>query len=339
MTKITEVAKEAGVSISTVSYALSGKRRISSETKMKVMKAINDLGYVPDASARRLRGKMNKIIALSQPIRNDVNRVKYNAYFMQLAWYAKDRGYDVLLLTSEDTVSDILRVTNSNLVDGVLLLDIESSDARAANSGSFGKACVCVGYPETHTGCACVDLDFKRMGENAAQLIYKNGHRRVAYLRGSEGDYRRRSGYVVIFRNSFRQKAQDLGMKVIESDPVEPCDFDAKQFVQNKILSDFHPTAIISQADSEVLNSVLDTLHNNGFSIPDDMSILSCGTYFQDEIVRCPITEMPVMPELLCTHAIDLLLSSVEDGIDISGHVELLEPKIFEHGSVTQLKN
>ena len=122
MTGIKDVAREAGVSVSTVSYVLSGKRSISAKTTDKVMAAVERLGYTPDASARKMRGMRNHIFALSAPIRGDINQAKYNAYFLQTAWQAKNRGYDVLLLTGEDAVADIRRVTQSNLVDGVMLL-------------------------------------------------------------------------------------------------------------------------------------------------------------------------------------------------------------------------
>ena len=99
MAGIKDVARAAGVSVSTVSYVLSGKRSISVKTADKVMAAVEKLGYTPDASARKMRGVRNQIIALSAPIRGDTNQAKYNAYFLHTAWQAKDRGYDVLLLT------------------------------------------------------------------------------------------------------------------------------------------------------------------------------------------------------------------------------------------------
>ena len=139
MTGIKDVAREAGVSVSTVSYVLSGKRSISAKTTDKVMAAVERLGYTPDASARKMRGMRNHIFALSAPIRGDINQAKYNAYFLQTAWQAKNRGYDVLLLTGEDAVADIRRVTQSNLVDGVVLLDIEEHDERTAQAGSYSK--------------------------------------------------------------------------------------------------------------------------------------------------------------------------------------------------------
>lgn len=65
MAGIKDVAREAGVSASTVSYVLSGKRSISAKTTDKVMAAVEKLGYTPDASARKMRGMRNQIIALS----------------------------------------------------------------------------------------------------------------------------------------------------------------------------------------------------------------------------------------------------------------------------------
>lgn len=59
MAGIKDVAQEAGVSVSTVSYALSGKRSISAKTTDKVMAAVERLGYTPDASARKMRGMRN----------------------------------------------------------------------------------------------------------------------------------------------------------------------------------------------------------------------------------------------------------------------------------------
>lgn len=77
MAGIKDVAREAGVSVSTVSYALSGKRSISAKTSDKVMAAVEKLGYTPDASTRKMRGIRSQVIALSAPIRGDINQAKY----------------------------------------------------------------------------------------------------------------------------------------------------------------------------------------------------------------------------------------------------------------------
>ena len=77
-------------------------------------------------------------------------------------------------------------------------------------------------------------------------------------------------------------------------------------------------------------------LHDAGMSIPQDVSVLSCGTYFEGEPTRFPITEMPVMPEELCAEAMNLLVSAIEEHTDIKGSVELIEPAMKRRGSVAE---
>ena len=143
MAGIKDVAREAGVSASTVSYVLSGKRSISAKTTGKVMAAVEKLGYTPDASARKMRGMRNQIIALSAPIRGDINQARYNAYFLRTAWAARNAGYDVMLLTGPDAVKDIRRVTQSNqmneIAEGNLdaRIEVNSTDEIGEVGASF----------------------------------------------------------------------------------------------------------------------------------------------------------------------------------------------------------
>ena len=243
MTGIKDVAREAGVSASTVSYVLSGKRSISAKTTEKVMAAVDKLGYTPDASARKMRGMRNQLIALSSPIRGDINKARYNAYFLHTAWAARNAGYDVMLLTGPDATKDIRRVTQSNLVDGVVLLDVEQDDERAAAAMTFPKPCVAIGYPSSHAGCACVDIDFALMGRKAVDFLYEKGHRTVAFLRNNESDYDRRSGYVILFRESLLAHAKERGMTIIESEHYEEDSFDAKRFVRTIFARPARPSA------------------------------------------------------------------------------------------------
>lgn len=65
MTGIKDVAEVAGVAVSTVSYVLSGKRSISAKTTNSVMEAVDMLGYVPDASAKTMRGRFNHVVSIA----------------------------------------------------------------------------------------------------------------------------------------------------------------------------------------------------------------------------------------------------------------------------------
>lgn len=211
MAGIKDVAHAAGVSVSTVSYVLSGKRAISEKTAAKVRDAIRELQYTPDASAQKMRGIRNRILAVSEPIRGDINEAKYNAYFLHTARQARNAGYDVLLLSGEDAVDDIRRVTRSNMVDGVLLLDIVEDDERVAEAGSYGKPCVAIGYPSRKGDCACVDIDFPAAADLAVRYLHGKGHRDVILLRDNERDYERQSGYVLTLRRLMLERAGEMG--------------------------------------------------------------------------------------------------------------------------------
>lgn len=333
MPGIKDVARLADVSVSTVSYVLSGKRSISAKTTDRVMQAIEQLGYTPDASGQRLRGRCNHIIALSEPIRKDMNQAQYSAYFMQAAFQARKAGYDVLLLGAEDAVSDIQRVTRGNLVDGVVLLDVMENDSRAAAADTFAKPSVAIGYPYVHEACACIDIDFTALGEIASRKLYDLGHRRVALLRSLEVNYQRGVGYMLLFRDSFLKHCVKLGITVIESEKVT-INFNAERFVHEVVLGPEAPTAIVSQANADILNIVFDTLGNLGVRVPQDLSIISCGTYMQGEMPRYPVSELPLDPEGLCCKIIEVLVDSIENKRDIRGLVELTEPQYIDRGSL-----
>lgn len=336
MAGIKDVAEVAGVSVSTVSYVLSGKRSISAKTTNRVMEAIDRLGYVPDASAKTMRGRLNHVIAIA-PGRREVKHSSLSAYFMQTARRAKDAGYDVLLLTGENAVDDIRRVTSSNLADGVILLDVEHEDARAAMAGKYGKPCVAIGYPSEHDHCACVDIDFTEMGRLAAQKLFELGHTRVALLRSVENVNEPVSGYLLLFRDAFLAQADELDIAVTESALQDYRTFEPCKFVSDCLDEDGRNgrvTAIVSEADPSVLNLVLGVLNTSGIAVPADISVLSCATLLDSQPMHEEISEMPIAPAALCRQAMEILVDAIERHRDIRGVTRLFEPTFVDRGSL-----
>ena len=120
MVSIDAVAELAGVSPTTVSHALSGKRKVSSEVKARVFAAMTELDYVPSRPAQNLALGVTRTLALMVP---DIG----NGYFAELAKgverAAADRGYNVILCTTGfDYAREVqyLEMINSRAVDGVV---------------------------------------------------------------------------------------------------------------------------------------------------------------------------------------------------------------------------
>ena len=130
MAGIKDVAEKSGVSISTVSYVMSGKRSVRDDTKRKVIEAARSLGYRPkhvehmDQSIAALLGvgdgalpgmpsgrPRTKVLALSSPVHEYTDYTNYAAFFFALATRAKRYGYDILLLMHEYGDREPLRVS------------------------------------------------------------------------------------------------------------------------------------------------------------------------------------------------------------------------------------
>ena len=131
MTTIHDVARVAGVSISTVSYALSGKRSVSVSTRRRIEDAVRELDYRPNAGARMLAGRRTYILAVTEPLRADTYAPAHMAFVLAVATAARRYDYDVLLLTQEEAAGGLRRVTSSRLVDAIVVLDVLTEDERA----------------------------------------------------------------------------------------------------------------------------------------------------------------------------------------------------------------
>jgi len=107
---IDDVARAAGVSTSTVSYALSGRRPISAATRERVAAAIAELGYHPHAGARSLASSRSSVLALVAPLRSDVNVPVIMEFVTAVVTAAREHSYDVLLLTKDEGTAGLQRV-------------------------------------------------------------------------------------------------------------------------------------------------------------------------------------------------------------------------------------
>lgn len=335
MAGIKEVAQRAGVSISTVSYVMSGKRSVSEKTKREVMKAAHDLHYSPNAGARMLRGDRTNILALSDPIHGDTDYANYSGYMLEVAKRAHELGYDVLLLTGEDTIGELARVTDSRLVDGVILLDVEMNDERIEVAKKSNIPYISVGYPNDTSALRCVDLDFTMMGRIAVDKIVQQGHRSCIFVGPIASAYQRESNFIVRTLQAMRLRSHELGIEfasyMMEGDEPE----NVHRIVHRAF--DEHPdaTAFIAQTSLEFLNNAIACVHETGRRIPEDISFLTVGTYGNADALSIALNEFPLRPAITCAKAVDIMAEVLDGGGEPLGSVNLVIPEYIDRGSVT----
>jgi len=181
MTTIADVARAAGVSISTVSYVMSGKRTISEDTRERVQQAIVTLGYQPHASARSLASRRSNVIGLQVPLRSGVDVHVVMEIVAGIISAARARHYDILLLTGDDETA-LDRAVGSSMVDALLVMDVSTDDPRIPALRASPVPAVLIGVPADAEGLTVVDFDFAAAGRQAAIQFADDGHHRVALI-------------------------------------------------------------------------------------------------------------------------------------------------------------
>lgn len=273
MVTLADVARHAGVSSSTVSYVLSGKRSVTAETKRRVEDSVTELGYHPNAGARALAARRSHIIALVVPLRTDV----YVPIMMEIAVSvtvaARQHRYDVLLITNDEGPDGVRRIVASGLADGVILMDVELDDERIPVLRSQGTQAALIGVPDDPRGLSCVDHDFATAGAFCADHLADLGHREIAFIGYGSGIYHRHAGYAERTLAGFRTRAEQRGLRFVH----RPCEgtFESTAGALARILADRPETTGFVVQNEGAIGPLLSLLRTSGRTVPEDASVIA----------------------------------------------------------------
>jgi DNA-binding LacI/PurR family transcriptional regulator len=332
MVKIDEVARAAGVSISTVSYALSGKRPVSAQTRARIEQAVRDLGYRPNAGARMLAGDRTHIFALTEPLRADTHAPTHMAFVLATTVAARRHDYDILLLTDEEATAGMSRVAASGLVDAIIVLDVAPDDPRVELSRAIDTPVVFVGVPDDAEGLVCVDLDFEKAAEMAADALADEGHAHIGLIGQSAASYRT-SNFPPRVRTALERRGSERGLEVgfrasgsVVSDPL------AARRGAGELL-DAGATALVLHCPAEVHAAVLDEIAARGLSVPADVSVISVAATFDTASFTPAVDSIPLVPQASCDLAVGLAVRAIGPDPATPG-LHLLAPSYLARGSV-----
>jgi DNA-binding LacI/PurR family transcriptional regulator len=332
MAKIHDVAKAAGVSISTVSYALSGKRTISADTRQRIERAVRELDYHPNAGARMLAGRRTNIFALTEPFRADTYAPAHMAFVLATSIAARRYAYDVLLLTQEEASAGMRRIATSGLADAILVLDVAPDDERVGLSRQLGIPSIFVGVPNDHEGLVCVDLDFEAAAGLAVDRLADAGHHSIGLL-GHPATAFLHSNFPPRVRAGFERRARERGLDPAVELPEPGVARSAAVRAALGALLDRGVTGVVLHCDDAAHHAALDELADRGLGVPDDVAVVSVGSTFDTAALDPPLDVVPLVPEASCDLAVDLAMQSMTDDMPAPG-VYLIAPEYRDHGSV-----
>ncbi|MFI6360253.1 LacI family DNA-binding transcriptional regulator [Streptomyces sp. NPDC050743] len=329
MVKITDVARHAGVSPSTVSYALSGKRPISEETRRRIEASIRELGYRPHAGARALASSRSNVLALVIPLRSGIHVPVVMQFAVSVVTTARTHDHDVLLLTQEEGEEGLRRVADTALVDALIVMDVQLHDSRLPLLRTLDRPSVMIGFPQDPVGLTCIDLDFKAAGELCVERLAGLGHRVVALVGSPPEVYVRETAFAQRVVQGFTAAADRNGL----TSSIHPCEASpaAARRIAEQLLREQPGLTGVVVHNEAVLEPLIDAFEQLGLRVPGDLSITAICPDELAESLRVPVTSVALPSAELGARAVGLLMKKL-DGTAVP-EATLLPPRLTERAS------
>lgn len=273
-----DVAKLAGVSPSTVSLVISGRKggetRISAETEKRIRDAINHLDYVPSQLARQLRKSSTERICLVLPHLRPFD----NALIKGLNLRAAERGYSVIVNVSEGETETlrILRQCRAGLADALLLLLDHSNAVYPAVHDQLAlmaeAALPVVVMSDGYTSAVhdVVVSTAERASYEATAYLLERGHRRVGFIGHTlePGHYPRYRGFL----SAHADQGLEPDAALLSTGAT---DYESG-FRATEQLLEAQPTALLCASDVAAIGA-LAYLRQTGLAVPDDVAVIGMG--------------------------------------------------------------
>ncbi|SFT32316.1 transcriptional regulator, LacI family [Actinopolyspora lacussalsi subsp. righensis] len=332
MVSIADVARDAGVSSSTVSYVLSGKRSISSETQRRVEASIHRLGYHPHAGARALASSRTSVLALIMPLRTDIDVPVLMGFVNSVVTTARNYDYDVLLLTNDEGPAGLRRVADSAMADALLLMDVEDEDSRVPVLQSLSCPGVLIGLPNDPGDLSCVDLDFSAAAKRCVRHLADLGHEQVALVGPSPVVYERGTSFAGRFLRGFTSAARERGLHAT-SQACLPS-YDGVRDCLDRIVTEQPRLTGLVVHNEAVLDPLLSELHSRDMRIPEDISVVAVTPDEMAANRSVPLTTVSLPSEDIGRIAVEMTMRELQ-GVR-SPEVRLLSPRLTPARSTAQ---
>lgn len=335
---IADIAKAAGVSVSTVSRILNGKQDVAAATRERVQQVIAEFGYSPHVQAQRLRAGKTRNIALVFPLKYPGN-TPFNPLDMDFivgaAAAAGNHEFFFSLLTTAVTKQSLLNLYRSAQVDGLVLMQIHEQDWRVDLLREHGYPFTMIGHSADNTGLSFIDLDFTAAIRSAFEYLVKLGHRRIGFL-GQPRDLRE-SSYGPATRSwaGYQQALQENGI----TPAYREVNFVAKEvFNATLALLDEFPdlTGIVTPHSYAALN-IVQALAERGRRIPEDCSVVTVTAERVAELSTPTLTNIDFPSYEMGFRAVEMLTRILEGTLPEPEQI-LIPPHLIIRNSTSLVK-
>lgn len=312
-TKLADIAKELGVSTTTVSRAISGKGRIGKKTVQLVHECMDKYKFRPNSIAKSLAdSKTYNIGVVFSAEPDSINIPFFQVCLSGLCEVTAAMNYNVVVITVKETdISQLKRLVEDNKVDGVALTGNLTNDIAIVYLQQAGIPFVLIGTDE-NKAIVQVDNNHKEACEKLISLLITNGIKGIAMIAGDGRHMVNRlrcEGYFKAFENINIDVDRELVFLECKS-PI---------FIEQAVRNIFkHKVECIVCTDDVICEKVLSILRDEGYSIPENMKIASFYDSVSMQTNNPPITTIEFNAEKLGMIAGKRLIEMIEGDKNVS---------------------
>jgi LacI family transcriptional regulator len=292
---IREVAKQSGVSVSTVSRVFNEYDDVSPTTRERVLEVARRLDYAPSAAARTLvkqRSQLIGVVLFTGYEHPDIHHPFFQEVLVGLKHGIGELGYDLLLFATEQPGSSrgrphsYLRRARQHNVDGIVVMGVDRDDPEVEKLVRADLPVIAVDLDVVHEHTSFVASDNIGGARLAVRHLHSLGHTRIATIAGPSSTKPGADRTL-----GFRAEMRELGLKIPARYEVEG-DFypeSGEHAMRSLLALKERPTAVFAAADMMAIGAIR-TLRAAGLSAPDDVAVVGFDDIRVAELVSPPLT-------------------------------------------------
>ena len=325
-----DVAKQAKVSVGTVSNVLNRPQQVSEATRQKVRSAIDMLGFIPN-EIMRSSSKESQIIGLILPLSN-------NPFYEELAQGIEDavakEGLRVLIGYSREDEAIELHLLSAMVDSGFKGVILTPVGERNQVFEKFIDKNVRVGYisqTDEHIDQCSVSIDQVRGGYIGIEYLAKLGHKKIVWVSGPERHHQSNQRFIGITEAS---KEFGIELSVFRSPSL---DFLSGENIAPEIIEAGLPDAIFAGNDSLALG-IMNYFHKVGINVPNEVSVIGYDNISYAESALVPLTTVSQTPYQLGYTMGSQMVVEIAANQDHVHHHAIFQPQIVERASASAKK-
>lgn len=331
---IKDIAKEAGVSVMTVSRVIHGNQeKVSKETTERIQKIIDRTGYIPNSSARSLVVKSSRIIAviINMEVHDRLLMSPHNALLLEIMARKIRKESYYMMIHFVNTASEITQCLKSWRVDGCILMGIQGDAVKdIEKSNHIPKVYVDTRNHDVYN----IGIDDQKGGYLATEYLITKGHRKmimvsVPVLFPEESSYMRYCG----FKQCIEEYRQREGYECVGEHIVEKSSAKAGEQIRRLMKEGY--TAAFIFADNFAIE-IMEDLKSHGVRIPEDFSVIGFDNQRMSYFVTPKLTTISQSVEEKGLNAVNMLFQIMQEE-KLSRKTMVLPLQLVERESVRDI--